>query len=97
MQFILPPTSGGNLSFIRRIYEGGKQKVALTRLDNIGDYVARIVEDERTLNRYVFVWEEELTQTEMWTIASRISGIDLESIKVKVSICAGGFADYLVY
>ena len=41
---------------------------------HIGDYVARIIQDERTLNRKVFVWEDEVTQNQVWDLAVRKYG-----------------------
>ena len=41
---------------------------------HIGDYVARIIQDERTLDRKVFVWEDEVTQNQVWDLAVRKYG-----------------------
>ncbi|KAL1713302.1 hypothetical protein EV715DRAFT_211901 [Schizophyllum commune] len=41
---------------------------------HIGDYVARIIRDERTLNRKVFVWEDEVTQNQVWDLAVKKYG-----------------------
>ncbi|KAL1755505.1 NmrA-like family-domain-containing protein [Schizophyllum commune] len=41
---------------------------------HIGDYVARIIQDERTLNRKVFVWEDEVTQNQVWDLAVKKYG-----------------------
>jgi hypothetical protein len=63
----------------------GNKKSALTDLRDVGKFVARIVEDPRTLNQYVFVWSEERTMQECWDLGAKITGEDLESKKVKVS------------
>lgn len=44
---------------------GGEKKNAHTSLADIGHFVARIVEDKRTPEKYVFLWGEELTQREV--------------------------------
>jgi hypothetical protein len=89
MSGILPwPTSseeGLFQKFSWEMFNGGKTQTALTSLARIGDYVARIIEDPRTLNQYVFVWEQELSQKEAWAIATRVSGDDFEKKKVDVS------------
>ncbi|KAL1698965.1 NmrA-like family-domain-containing protein [Schizophyllum commune] len=41
---------------------------------HIGDYVARIIQDERTLNKKVFVWEDEVTQNQVWDLAVKKYG-----------------------
>ncbi|KAH9925890.1 NAD-P-binding protein [Epithele typhae] len=52
----------------------GDAKLLVTNLHHIGDWVARIVDDPRTLNRSVMVWEDEVTQMEALAIAGSISG-----------------------
>ncbi|OCH86118.1 NAD(P)-binding protein [Obba rivulosa] len=68
------------------VYGGGDKKMLLTNLDHIGDYVARIVADERTLNQYVIVWEDEVTQLQAREIGERVSGDDaLKTSRIYVS------------
>ena len=55
----------------------GEVKQALTDLRDIGKFVARIIADKRTLNRYVLVHSEEHTQNEMFALAKRVSGKDI--------------------
>ena len=52
----------------------GEVKQALTDLRDIGKFVARIIADKRTLNRYVLVHSEEHTQNEIFALAKRVSG-----------------------
>ncbi|EIN05612.1 NAD(P)-binding protein [Punctularia strigosozonata HHB-11173 SS5] len=91
MQFALPFPSSAESNFVSDLsveFYGNPdedKKSALTDLDDVGKFVARIVEDERTLNRYVFVWGEERTQKERWEIAQQVLGEDVESRKVPVS------------
>ena len=53
---------------------GGENKVLLTDLRHIGTYVARVLADERTLNRAVIVWEDERRQREAHEVGERVSG-----------------------
>ena len=55
----------------RTIYGSGDVKLALTDVRDIGKFVAEIIDDERTLNRYVFCWGDEKTQNEIWEIARK--------------------------
>ncbi|KAF8639076.1 hypothetical protein AX16_010382 [Volvariella volvacea WC 439] len=64
----------------RIVYNDGNVKTALIDLNDIGQYVARIVSDERTLNRYVFVWGEEVTQNRLVELVKKYSGKDVDII-----------------
>ena len=61
-------------NFSSTIFGTGEVKTAFTDLRDIGKFVARIIADPRTLNRYVFVYSEELTQKEVLEIAKEASG-----------------------
>ncbi|KAF9807907.1 hypothetical protein IEO21_08024 [Rhodonia placenta] len=50
------------------------KKNLYTNMEHIGTYVARIIDDDRTLNQYVIIWEDELTLEEVKTIAEKASG-----------------------
>jgi hypothetical protein len=65
-------------------YGTGDVKSAVTNKDHIGDYVARIIADDRTLNQYVFVYEDEAILNEMWDLAEQAYGknLDRESARV---------------
>jgi len=52
----------------------GNTQSALTDVRDIGPYVARIVADERTSNKYVLVYNELWTQNAIWDTLSRLSG-----------------------
>ena len=56
------------------IFGGGEKKFLVTDLVQIGTFVAKIVADERTLNQYVIIWEDELTQKEVKSIGEKYSG-----------------------
>lgn len=69
------------------IYGSGDRKIILTEPDAIGKYVARIIANERTLNQYVMIWEDELTLLEAMIICEQQSGEEelLKSRRVYVS------------
>lgn len=46
----------------------------MTDLRDIGKFVARIIADQRTLDKSVFCWSEEKTQQEVWDIVKKVSG-----------------------
>lgn len=49
----------------------GDVKNAFIHIPDIGKFVAKIIDDERTLNKYVFLCAEEKTQNEIWDIARK--------------------------
>jgi len=51
----------------------GNVKTALTDLPDIGKFVARILLDDRTIGKYVFIWAEELSQNEIHKIVNKYS------------------------
>lgn len=52
----------------------GNTPLALTDLRDIGRYVARIITDDRTLNKMVFAYNTVLTQNEIFGLLEEISG-----------------------
>lgn len=46
---------------VKSFYGDGEVKTAITNKDHIGTFVARIITDPRTLNRYVSIREVEVT------------------------------------
>lgn len=80
MQLILPFPSKSEspdaiyIPISRQIYGKGDKKNLYTDYRRIGDYVAQIIADERTINQYVIVWEEELTLEQAKTISEKASG-----------------------
>ncbi|KAL1745234.1 hypothetical protein HDZ31DRAFT_36914 [Schizophyllum fasciatum] len=71
-----PPSYAGNpLAEMSWVFKGpGDVPTAGTALAHIGDFVARILLDPRTLNRAVFVWEDQLTETDIFRIAEQHCG-----------------------
>lgn len=62
----------------------GDIKCAVIDRRDIGKFVARIIADERTLNRYVFCWTEHVSVNETIAIADRVSGRKMEIEDVSV-------------
>lgn len=60
--------------FSKEFFGTGDVKTAVTDNRDIGKFVSHIIKDERTLNKYVFCWTEEVTQNEVLALAERISG-----------------------
>jgi hypothetical protein len=58
----------------------------MTNKENMGLFVAQIIADSRTLNQYVFMYDDVRTRNEIYEVASRISGKDFHKIKVVVCL-----------
>ncbi len=58
-------------SLSHRITGTGDIKNATIHVPDIGKFVAEIINDDRTLNQYVFCWGEQKTQKELWDIARK--------------------------
>lgn len=72
-------------NLVREWYGDGQKKSAVVDMVNIGSFVARIIADPRTLNQYVFIYDDEVTMNEVYEIGCRVSGEDLHKVKVVVS------------
>ncbi|KAG7090536.1 hypothetical protein E1B28_009645 [Marasmius oreades] len=62
----------------KQFYGPGDVKTAHTAKERIGDFVARIISDPRTLNETVQTWDGEATLGESWALASKITGEDFD-------------------
>ncbi|KAL1845783.1 hypothetical protein Plec18167_004976 [Paecilomyces lecythidis] len=60
------------------IHADGNAPNILTDLRDIGRFVARIITDERTLNKYVYTWGDVLTENEIFSIVEELSGEKIE-------------------
>jgi hypothetical protein len=60
------------------IIGGGDIPSALTDMRDIGRYVAKIIIDERTLNKMVFAYNTVITQNQIYNLMEEISGEELE-------------------
>jgi hypothetical protein len=56
-----------------RVMGTGNVPFAVSDLDDVGRIVARIVSDERTRDRFVFAYAEEVTQTQIWRLVEEIA------------------------
>ncbi|KAL1745252.1 hypothetical protein HDZ31DRAFT_73709 [Schizophyllum fasciatum] len=90
-QFVLPfpPSYAGRpYADISHHFRGpGNVRTAVTAVESIGDFVARIIDDPRTINQTVFVWEDEVTEEDLFRIAKEKCGDPegLQRLTVKVS------------
>ncbi|TRM66588.1 hypothetical protein BD626DRAFT_545763 [Schizophyllum amplum] len=71
-------------SMTRDAIGSGDVPSAVTDLFHIGDYVLRIIQDERTLNRVVFIWEDEVTLNKVWALVERKLGKEFARTKKNV-------------
>lgn len=56
----------------------GNVPIAFTDVRAIGEYVVRIITDPRTMNRMVLVYNEVLSQNQLYSLVERISREKLE-------------------
>jgi len=78
-QFAYPRLPSGkvdySLSFpAEEVFGTGEPLSALTDLQDVGRYVARIVFDERTVNNYVLCYNEMHSQLDAYALMERLSG-----------------------
>lgn len=78
-QIAFPKLPSGRVDYAmslpaEEIYGTGEQIYALTDLRDVGRYVARIVQDERTINKYVLCYNETRTQLDTYAIIEKLSG-----------------------
>ena len=66
------------------IIADGNIPTALTDLRDVGRYVARIVRDDRTLNKYVFAYNVVATQNEVYSLLEHVSGEKIDRHYVSV-------------
>jgi hypothetical protein len=68
------------------IYAGGTAENILTDKRDVGQLVARIVNDERTLNQKVVTVGDVLTQNQIWDIVERASEEKVPKTHVSYSL-----------
>jgi hypothetical protein len=66
------------------IYGDGDIGDALTDIRDVGKYVCKVINDDRTLNKMVFCCGEVLTQNEVISAMEEVSGEKIETAKVRV-------------
>ncbi|TRM70568.1 hypothetical protein BD626DRAFT_390725 [Schizophyllum amplum] len=87
MHFVVPwpvQLTGFAADLTREVVGTGDVPLALTNLSHIGDYVARVIKDDRTLNQTVLIWEDEKTQNQGWAHTERKLGSDFVQQKKKI-------------
>jgi hypothetical protein len=65
------------MSILSTFHGDGKTPIAVTDRRIIGDFVGRIVKDDRTLNKYVFIHEDNVTQEEVYNIIKEVAPPDV--------------------
>ena len=68
----------------KTLYGSGDVKSAVIDYRDLGLFVPRILVDERTLNRYIFIWAEEISQNELFAIVERITGKPINGPRASV-------------
>ncbi|KAJ7797530.1 hypothetical protein B0H14DRAFT_2531051 [Mycena olivaceomarginata] len=63
------------------IHAGGTAPTLLTDLRDIGPFVARIIKDPRTLNKFVFTYSDVLSENEIFALMEEMSGEKIEQRK----------------
>jgi hypothetical protein len=64
----------GHLTFANNnIIGGGNNPSALVNLNDIGKYVAVIINDERTINKKIFAYTESKTQNEIFELVEKVT------------------------
>jgi NmrA-like family len=65
------------------LHGGGETPNLLIDIRDIGSFVARIIDDERTLNKYVYGWGDLLSENQIYNIMEEVSGEKLERVYVR--------------
>ena len=78
-QIAFPKLPSGKIDYalslpVDEVYGTGEQKSALTDLRDVGRYVARVIQDDRTVNKYVFCYNELHSQLDSISILEKLSG-----------------------
>lgn len=78
-QFSFPRLESGKVDYAMtaandEIVGHGNTPTALTDLRDVGHYVARIIVDDRTLNKMVFAYNTVMTQNQIYDLMGKISG-----------------------
>ncbi|GME48262.1 Isoflavone reductase family protein [Neofusicoccum parvum] len=76
------------------VYGDGEAPNLLTDLRDIGRFVARIIDDVRTLNKSVVVWGEVLTENEIFAATEEMSGEKIERDHLSADDLVAGIERY---
>ncbi|KAJ7286373.1 hypothetical protein C8J57DRAFT_1446898 [Mycena rebaudengoi] len=89
-QLSFPPLPSGCVNYATvipprpDIHADGNAPTMLTDLRDIGPFVARIIKDPRTLNKYVVTYSDVLSENEIFAILEEMSGEVIERKYVSV-------------
>lgn len=67
---------------VKTVHGEGTAPNILTDLRDIGRFVARIILDDRTINKYVYTSGDVLSENDIYRIAAEVSGEKLEPDRV---------------
>lgn len=86
-QISFPTVPSGKVDYaqtvpLKAIHGDGTAPNILTDLRDVGHFVARIILDGRTLNRYVYTFGDVLSENEIYHIVEDASGEKLEPTRV---------------
>lgn len=78
-QIAFPPLPSGKIDYaanklLSTMVLDGNTPSALTDLRDIGKYIARIIVDERTIDKYVLAYNEVWTPNQVYEMLERLSG-----------------------
>ncbi|ETS83960.1 hypothetical protein PFICI_05836 [Pestalotiopsis fici W106-1] len=83
---VVPSGKFGTASMVGKnfLIGDGSTPSAVTSMDDVGPFVARIIADPRTLNRYVFAYGEIKTQLDCLSLAKKLTGEELEVVPISL-------------
>jgi hypothetical protein len=78
-QLSFPTVPSGRVDYAKfrretNLYGDGEAKNLLTDKRDLGRFLARIIKDERTINKRVFTHSDALSQNEIFALLERLSG-----------------------
>lgn len=77
------------------IHGDGNTPNMLSDLRDIGRWTARIIEDERTLNKYVYAYSDVLSENQVVAAVEKISGEKVETKKACLPDILASFVRYI--
>lgn len=83
-QHTIPPRNEMELSYVHEFYGDGTKNMAVVNLNNIGLFIGHIIADERTVNQYVFIYDDEKTLNEIYEKCSETAGEEFLKQKLLV-------------
>ncbi|KAL0952364.1 hypothetical protein HGRIS_006643 [Hohenbuehelia grisea] len=74
--------------FAERVYQSfgpGTVKTAAVNREHVGKFVARIIDDEGTINKVILANEDEITINEVWDLVEKYAPGKISPMRVKIS------------